>query len=197
MFSLANASAITYDFTGVTTSGSVGVGTLVTGSFTIDYDNANPSLSSGTIGSTSSTWTEETTATTLPQYVYTLSLQAGSWSYASTPNSSSTSYASGVLSPNTDSFIANETATSGLHFDSGSQVSFEQTSASAGAPWTSAGLPIFDSSNSNVGEASYGTSYVDFKITSLTTAPVPVPAAAWLMLSGLCGLVFFAQKRLT
>ena len=62
---------------------------------------------------------------------------------------------------------------------------------STGSPYTSDGMPLLSASSTSAyglfGVATPTTSSsVQYTITSLT--PVPLPAAAWLMLSGLGGL---------
>jgi hypothetical protein len=65
------------------------------------------------------------------------------------------------------------------------------------APWSSAGLPIFSNATSSAsGSFEISGSVVLYNITSLTPAsPVPLPAAAWLMLSALSGFGAFTRKR--
>jgi len=57
---VGNASAITYEFAGVVTAVAgftgVTVGMPVTGTYTINLGNANPSQQIGTIGSTTASW---------------------------------------------------------------------------------------------------------------------------------------------
>jgi hypothetical protein len=196
---VGSASAITYDFTGVVTevSGFTGVtvGMPVTGTYTINLDNANPSQQIGTIGSTTTSWEAAnyggpkigTPAPTLSEYVFSSTLQAGAVSYATDPNTG------GYLNQSTiDGRVTaqpNYTADEVSYAADGSyRVSNFILTANAppyAAPWTNTGLPIFATSNQNVGSIGYATGgivvdYLQYNITSFTVANNPASQLAAL-----------------
>jgi len=195
----ANAASVTYDFTGTVTNtigsySSIANGTLVTGTFTIDYDNALPAYSFGTIGSTNWAAQENSGSVygTAPSsaYVFSSTAQVGALSYATQAPGTyySQSYAASEASGTQLSLVEaqNVSAPQGV----GSDIYILNT---AGA-YTSQGLPV-------LGPGSYGDFYSDngsgtnelyYSINSITA--VPLPAAAWLMLCGLGGLGALARK---
>jgi hypothetical protein len=205
---MAHASSVTYDFTGTVYSGNGNlVGTTVTGTYTFDYSNAISDQSSGTIGSASG-WSSEAIGgsgenSPLPVpagLVFSSTAQDGQVSYVSAAPSSyqSGSAINGNSQTGSYSFgaVEQQIASSGASTASGMGITSSGT-----APWSSDGLPLFVANSSGTGyfdilNSSGAGTIVDYTITSLTPAPVPLPATAWLMLSGLGGLGTFARKKL-
>jgi hypothetical protein len=213
----ANAASITYDFTGTTVYAGTGVyssvaaGQQITGSLTFDLAEAIPTDASGTVGSTTTSWvvgqeggTLESPASPLipsgaPIFAYTASVgesalstpppgayysnsEVGGASNGQNFYADNTQLAAAGQGPEVDLNITNPT---GAYNPNGLPLLAGATSAT--------GIIQSDSWNGglqNVTETTLGD--VEFNITSLT--PVPLPAATWLMLSGLCGLGAFMRK---
>lgn len=208
----AHAEMVTYDFTGVVTSAtgaysSLAVGSEVTGTYTLDFSNASSTQGYGTVGSYTSPWNAEAFGGTNvglsdpAGYVFMSTAAAGGFSYktAAVPgayedNTSINSDAS------TYDFSASETECPTSSFSSCSDSGFELESGGR-ETYTSNGLPIFAVANAGTGTYGYfevsgidnSGSEVEYNLTSLT--PVPLPAGAWLMLSGLGGLGAFVRRR--
>jgi len=196
----ANAASVTYDFTGTVTtatgsySGDTGT---VTGTITINIANANPAQSTLPV-SLSSTWVaQEYTGSefgTTPSgaYVFSDTVSVGGVHIYSTPGPGayeSLSYvdnASGGYEATENQYLTPSSAVGSNIYLYGAN-----TYTSAGVP-TGFALNAGNSNDSGAVEAT-GGSQLDYTITSLT--PVPLPAATWLMLSGLGGIGVFARKK--
>jgi len=197
----AHAASVTYDFTGtVTSSGGIyaqTVGTTVSGTYTINLANG-----SGTPSLVSSWKDLENNGTNA--YVFSDSVSGGTFFY-NTPSAgtfSSQSYVENFTSPpdEYDGYEGQFTG-SGTGVESSFTVNNNGTAAACG----SNGLPLTFTSpvggssdtgyiNDFSGGSKVGT--LSYSITSLTLpSTVPLPAAAWLMFSGLAGLVFVARRR--
>ena len=214
---VARAETVTYDFTGTVTSASglyssIPLGTTITGTYRFALANGVPT---GTIGSTTASWAtgnsggfaeSRTPPVPLNAYVFTSTAQVGTFSYATSgggqysPGSGVGVVVGQVLAQcvvATYCYIANES-----NQPTQSSGTFSQLQLDSNAPtWSPQGLPVFASPLLAVGVFSdcnaegCGPDAVGYNITSLAPAPVPLPAAAWLLLSGLGGLGFFGRKR--
>jgi hypothetical protein len=116
--------------------------------------------------------------------------------YASTPF---TSYGGGsvVLAQTTispGSFAASESSYTSPYEGPGSFFNF--TAAAGTTPYTSAGFPVFSAGDSGIGAFYFSiqSPEIEYSITSITLAPVPLPGSAWLMLAGLGGLGMFLRR---
>jgi hypothetical protein len=197
----ANAASVTYDFTGTVTSSSgiyaQTVGTTVSGTYTINLANG-----SGTPSLVSSWKDLENNGTNA--YVFSDSVSGGTFFY-NTPSAgtfSSQSYVENFTSP-PDEYDGYE----GQYTGSGTGVesSFTINNGSSAAAYNSSGLPLsfatpVAGSNDNgylhVSSQGQQIGALNYNITSLTLdSTVPLPAAAWLMFSGLGGLVGIARRR--
>ena len=195
----ASADEITYDFTGTVTATSgyqgVAVGMPISGTYVIDYANAIPGQSTGTIGAPSGwfsvagggTW-DSTPPITAVVFSSTASVD-GELIYSSPPPSPFGAYT--YLSGGTTS-IGNVMSGREIQYDAAGEIL--SVSAFTVAGYTSGGLPIFVGPPSNYETGFFqtldGEAGVDYTITSLTQAPtsVPEPASIWLLLLGLFGL---------
>jgi hypothetical protein len=221
----ANAdTVVTYNFSGYVeyadgslfTNAGITGGITVTGTYTFDLTNPSATLQ-GSVGSTAA-W--ELLANGTSAVFSTKTLQVGGISYASASpaNGAATSYVSGGPYNSTGQYLnaseSNSLAT--LHGVQGlsSFLSFYSCYNGCGGTlplgepaYLATGLPVSlnnDSQNylsSNVyGGINFGgnTDYMVYQITDLEPAgstTVPLPSAAWLMLSGLAALGALAQKK--
>jgi hypothetical protein len=201
----AFAGSVTYDFTGTVayaTGGysSVADGTAITGTYTINVANGVLSQSLLPVSLTSSWYSRENSGTfySLPSnslYVFSSTANVGAFSYQ-------TSAVPGAYL----SYSLVEGANSGLTYEghevqsptsTSSGISYFQLVNSSGNPYSINGLPVFSGATTGSGDfettggSINGTVY--YNITSLTA--VPLPASAWLMLSGLIGVGVMARKR--
>jgi hypothetical protein len=179
----ADADSITYDFTGSVTSAlgnwsGTPEGSIVTGTFTFDYQNAiiaNGSISSG------------------PPWNAAESNGPLIFSSTGTVNgitNASANIGTSIVKTVIDIFSAREGSTQG-----NSEFSFSQPGP-IGSVAASNGGPVFnsvlDSGTGSFADAS--GDQINYTLTSLT--PVPLPAAAWLLLSALGGLGVAGRRRL-
>jgi hypothetical protein len=203
-----HAQAVTFDFTGVVTSvgGTIpGVtdGMIVTGTYTFDFANANPSLSSppSLIGSTTLSWGALTSGGSSDQSpapteaVFSSTAQVGAFSYSSVQGGPylSESYIAGLIgtsTPATYQFIGFEANQSADTYTTSILRLFDNT-----PPWTSDGLPVLINGQPNTGSFQSGSAGVVYDVTSLTR--VPEPAAGWLLVMGLGGLVIARRRSAT
>lgn len=204
----ANATAVTYDFTGTVTAASgiyASAGTTVTGTYTFDVSAANPSQSSGTVGDTSNPWISGAyggavfSSTTPGSLVFATTLDSGGVSYSVTsPGSSgSDSFLAGL--PNTDDYAAEDIEYAAARTYVFSRIDLVGNSA-ATAPFDADGLPVLSKAITNTGTLYSEVSGAPngelvYTITSLT--PVPLPASVWLLLSALGGMGLLAQRAAT
>jgi len=193
----AGAQAITYDFTGYVTSGGP-TGATVTGTYTFNYAEANPSQSTGTVGS--SNWSSnsfggpaemEWSSTPPSGFVFSSTAEVDGIRYATSAFSSygGGSVIDGWKSGAPSSFAASEIVATSASTFNGSF--FNYVAVPGSTPYTSSGLPVFSSRDHNLGAFYTGSSSRELRytITSLTPAPeVDSGSAAGgltLLLSGL------------
>jgi hypothetical protein len=209
----ALADAVTFDFSGNVTlaSGiysSVPVGATVSGTYTFDLSNANPSQSSGTAGSPSASWTSSifggsfylSAPTPVDSVVFSSTASVDGFTYASSPPAPYATF-SRVLTagPPMSSFYEADdlvcTDASSCHSSDlfGSDL--------FGINYTSAGLPDFSASPAAwsgefaTGEMGTSPDYLDFDIVSLTPAAVPEPASLTLLPLGVIVLALARRRR--
>lgn len=210
----APADTITYDFTGIVTSATgdytnVPIGATVTGTYTFDLGNANPPQSLFPISLSSNWYAEEYTGSdygTAPSSAYVFTDMASSSDFAhSSPAPGgyvSETYVQGYVANSSYEYsgfnLQRPTSDTNTYAQSYFILGLGGTASSP--QWGSNGLPlpIVSGNSSNVGAVQAVTNdnltaSLEYEITSLT--PVPLPAAAWLLLSGLGALGFFARKR--
>ncbi len=198
-----NAASVMYEFTGTITSATgiyASAGPTVTGTYTIDVAAEIPSQSLLPISITS-TWISEANGGSVYEkptpsaLVFASTLNSGGVTYSnSTPGSTgSDSFVEGSVGiPN--EYIAGDQEYSGPGTYVYSQ--FILYGSSGSTPWDVNGLPVFsNASGGNAGElySNGSSSELLYTITSMT--PVPLPAALWLMLSGIAGLGAFVRNR--
>ncbi len=210
----AAAAPTTYDFTGIVTSAtglysSVAVGTTVTGTYTFDLGNAMQADSTllSDVGSQNVNWLAqaesgtETGTVGTSAFVFSSTAQAGAVSYETNSNTAQSvlvqTSVSGGPDPNSGNPFqgVEENRTTALASSSSSMI----LTGSTADPWLPSGLPDFANANEGgtgwfeVNNADGTDGAVHYQITSLN--PVPLPAAAWLLLSGLGGFGFFTRRR--
>jgi hypothetical protein len=220
---IASANTLTYTFTGVVTGASGGfltydgvsvVGDTVTGTYVFDYAAALPGV--GTYGTPGiSAWSS--TADFPGNFPVGGSL-SGNLVFTSTAQVVGTtiSYATTAPSPGYDigssatgynnggsEFAAQEIAdqaTPGLTSSSFviGGMTPGQVFDSSGGPVYPPSLPLGAGSGSFQVEIGAVVSTVGYAITSISPpSPVPLPASAWLILSGVIGLGAIARRRRT
>jgi hypothetical protein len=212
---IASASTLTYTFTGVVTSASGAfatydgvsvIGDAVKGTYIFNYGAAIPSQSSGTPGS--STWSSVSdfpgnfpsggSLSALLVFTSTAQVVGTNISYATFPPGTGFDIGSNAGGNNGNAFSATEQANQANGGDT--QSTFETDA------YDSKGGPVYPTS-SPLGTA-FGhfavttggstTNVLSYDITSISPpSPVPLPASAWLMLSGVIGLGAMARKRRT
>jgi hypothetical protein len=212
---VVSAAEVTYDFTAtvISTAGSyssIGDGTGLTGTYTFNLSNAVPGQGYGTVGSASAGWEAQVGYGYSPApapgtgAVFSSTLQVAGFpgfNYASLAPSSNNGGISTVGGePIFESYAyaaGEETYPTGFGpSGTGSSITIE-------APYSSGGLPPALALSNNyvddIGEIYSGNhvNYVEYRLTSLTPAPVPLPAAVWLFISGLAGIGAFRRSTLT
>lgn len=218
---IANATAITYDFTGVVTSDSgfvnVTTGMAVTGSITLNYANGNSNQSTGVFASSSQDWSVVneggshfgTAAPTLQQFVASFNVNIGAdFSYGSASGlySADSSIEGFAGSTTNDQLFIGEEHAADQTDDWLSAMDLLNGSNLNTPTWTGAGQPIYSATNINTGEISESStdasgaiaqSTLQYTITSLTEAPapVPLPATGWLVAAGVFVLGVAIRKR--
>jgi hypothetical protein len=171
------ADAVTYNFTGVVTSGSFEpIGTAVTGTFTFIYNSAD--IITGTVGSSSS-WEIQASGPFLPRVFSSVILVNGQVLYESAPLTfaSSASIASGGGTTFYSAELARSYPESSYLYIAG------------GSPYNAAGYPVLSmgaianggyyagwNSDSpidfaNPGNLTNGVFYLEYTVTSLTLTP--------------------------
>lgn len=193
------AAPVTLDFTGVVTSTynepGIAVGTAFSGTMTFDY--ANSTATTGTVGSTSGALWQGLTADPANP-VFSMTATIGSTLFTVQPSASVTynsptqNYVNG--SGGTSFYAVNVLAQSVVTYLQ-AQVSLSNPS---GGLYDLSGLPLLPSSGTTQNNFfATETTGVHFDITSLTPAPVPLPAAGWLLVSGLGAMGAMVRRRRT
>ena len=193
------AQSVTYDFTGVVdgvnNESSVSIGETVTGTYTIDLANANPSQAGGNIpfgsatllpGYISSVWQVQNNSGQsygIPansNFIFTSTAQVGSLSYATNTDISSNPYVvrsqllGSVDDPGYNGYsgvFSTSEANQPVSGDSGFSGSdfYILSHSTTGVPYTIAGLPVFNPSDmTGVGQFDIGDGSVAYQITNLT-----------------------------
>ncbi|HEY2530032.1 MAG TPA: VPLPA-CTERM sorting domain-containing protein [Xanthobacteraceae bacterium] len=195
---VADAEAVTYDFTGkvISTLGSysaVPTGSLVSGSFTIDYANINTGQSSGTF--VSSEGFDFVNVSGAPfstplnnSFVFSQTVSGTGFSYTTTPGTfDNQSFINGTGTTSNQLFADSDVADNATqHTRTGFTLSNFSTNE---RPYDTNGLPLFGLSgelqNGFIvsGDNGVDQNQVLYQITSVT--PVPLPASAWLLLSSI------------
>jgi hypothetical protein len=212
---IASASTLTYTFTGVVTAaegafatfdGVSVIGDAVTGTYIFNYGAAIPSQSSGTPGSSAwssvsdfpGTFPSGGSLSALLVFTSTAQVVGTNISYATFPPSTGYDIGSNAGGNNGNLFQATEIANQA---GGGTQSTFETDA------YDSNGGPVYPTSSpagSAFGHfavttpASSTMNVLAYDITSISPpSAVPLPASAWLMLSGVIGLGAMARKRRT
>ena len=209
---VARAQAVTYDFSGTVTvtSGiysSIALGSPITGTYTFDLANADPTQSTGTVGSATESWDAE--------------LFGGSFYAGSPPPVNSVVFSSKAI---VDGFTYSSLAPtpyqtlSRVLAEPGISTAYQATeviclnsafcstssllgSAFLGINYTSEGLPDFSLSPDGwTGELGTGVQFdspdfLRFSITSLAPETVPVPEPSSGTLAGLGALALWLARR--
>jgi hypothetical protein len=206
----ANATSITYDFTAAVDSATGSLsslfGGLISGTMTFDPDNADPALSSGSTGTFPlQNWTraEHTgSAFQLPpsnSYVFSMTASLGSTLLYSTGAAGTYSSQSSIQGGEQGGlYSASETQADDPTGLNSRTATFLLTSSPPQFAYDSNGLPNFGATNhagSFTIELNGVSSSVGFDILGARPAPVPLPAAAWLLVSGLGGLGALARRK--
>jgi hypothetical protein len=202
------AAPVTYQFDGTVFSASgiyssEAVGAAVTGTYTIDFENAVASQGIGIIGSTASNWTAQAQSGSayanglLSQpLVFSSTLQGGAVSYSTTSVGSNDYANNSFITGGPSNWEAYELValTSGNNYTT-SQVVLD----GANYPYSSTGLPNFDGATavgSIEADVNGSISLLAYKVTTLNElSTVPLPSAAWFMISGLAGILVWARRK--
>jgi hypothetical protein len=190
-----SATAVTYDFTGEVFSANGSLGAVqgdISGTLTLDLENAE--ISSGVIGGTT-TWTRAEQGGT--HFVFSMTAFSGSTPLYSTGEAGAYSSQSSIQGGNGAFYEASE---SQMEDPAGLNSRSSSVGLSGESVYDANGLPNFAAagefaSGSFTTEVNGVSGTVDFGISSVTPTPVPLPAAAWLLISGLCGLAALKQRR--
>jgi len=174
---------VAYNFTGVATGGSAAsVGSPITGSITINFAAANPTLTQGTIGSTGASWIAQAyggSTSTLPTpsaFVFSSTINSAGFSYTSTPLNigSWTDVQAGW--PSQATWQGDEVEYTDRLFGCSYVHNYITLTGGAGIyPWDSNGLPVFGNASlatgAIFGDAGCNGNYIlQYTITSLTSA---------------------------
>jgi hypothetical protein len=187
---------VTYDFTGQVTGDMFGtgitIGEAVSGTLTFMYNAAD--TTSGTVGSTTSSWSVSSAGVPYnPVFASNITI-GGNHAYSSSlsaPNNDPDD-SSAVTGSNGSSFTANEATPA---FDLNSFFNIVGTTATLGSPYNGSGLPLpFTSGENANGGFTIGVVSIDYGINTLTLA-VPNPASGALMLAGLGVIGVFMRRR--
>jgi hypothetical protein len=222
---IASASTLTYTFTGIVTNvqGSfttqAAIGDTITGTYTFDYAAAIPSQSSGTPGDGSPPngpgWQSYSNyaggsfpagASLSDNLVFTSTAQVvgTTVSYATTapgPGNNIGSHAVGFDNGGSE-FAASEIANQATGLTNSSfgigGITPGQVFDANGGPVLPASLPYGSGSGDFQVQVGAIDSVISYDITSISPpSPVPLPASAWLMLSGIIGLGVMTRRRRT
>lgn len=166
------------------------------GTYTFNYSNADPTLSSGTVGS-SQGWASYSSGA----YVFTNAA-------FSTSSGNNVSYSDGPPGALADQTLVLATPGGGLSFSSYNQQQSDPNNftlsvlgiVSAGTPWNSSGLPVLAAGDQGQGAIEVDVngvlSELDYTVTSLKIAPLAAPeisagqtaSSITLLLGALCVL---------